>query len=413
VPVVVLDVIDPRDGVGYVPGILGMNLFTDRDLILNGGLSDPSVAISPQQRWIANSNGNFGDATKWNTTIPNDVDRVANFLSAISAPRTINIDANYIVGSINFDNANSYTLSGTGRLTLNSSEGPAGISVITGNHTISAPMTFATDTSLTVLPAGSKLTLSNDVIATGVTINKNGDGTAEMKNVRAGGLELDGGKLVVLHNSTANSAATASDVKSISATSGRIDLKNNALVVRGAASGGTGTLGTWNGSAYTGVTGLIAAGYNGGTQDGAGIVTTESAAVAPNSLTSLAVARAEDAGLAGGAFAGQSVLVGDVLVKYTYGGDANLDGIINGDDYFQIDSAFPAALHGWFNGDFNYDGTINGDDYFIIDSNFPAQGAAFPSDIPDQSSGLLAVPEPASVAILLPCWLLLNRRRRV
>ena len=413
VPVVVLDVIDPRDGVGYVPGILGMNLFTDRDLILNGGLSDPSVAISPQQRWIANANGNFGDGTKWNTTIPNDVDRVANFLSAITAPRTINIDANYTVGSINFDNANSYTLSGTGRLTLNSSEGPAGITVASGNHTISAPMTFATDTSLTVLPAGSKLTISNDVIATNAVINKNGDGTAEMKNVRAKALELDGGKLVVLHNATANSTATVSDVKSISATSGRLDLKNNALIVRGTNSGGTGTIGTWNGTAYAGVTGLIASGSNGGTQDGAGIVTTEPSATSGNTLTALAVARAEDVGLAGGTFAGRSVLAGDVIVKYTYGGDSNLDGSITGDDYFQIDSAFPANLHGWLNGDFNYDGFINGDDYFIIDSNFPAQGAAFPSDVPGQSDGLLLVPEPASVAIIFPSLLMLRRRRRV
>src|SRR5438067_732383 len=29
VPVLLLDVPDPRDGVGYIPGILGMNLFTD------------------------------------------------------------------------------------------------------------------------------------------------------------------------------------------------------------------------------------------------------------------------------------------------------------------------------------------------------------------------------------------------
>ena len=53
---------------------------------------------------------------------------------------------------------------------------------------------------------------------------------------------------------------------------------------------------------------------------------------------------------------------------YTYAGDANLDGKVNGDDYFQIDCSFtsPARLTA-STGDFNYDGKINGDDYFLID----------------------------------------------
>ncbi len=103
----------------------------------------------------------------------------------------------------------------------------------------------------------------------------------------------------------------------------------------------------------------------------------------------------------------------DTLIGYTYSGDANLDGMINGDDYFQIDSAFPTGGHGWFNGDFNYDGVVNGDDYFIIDSNFPAQGQPFP---PSGSAGALvgvtAVPEPATISLVASVALLLGRRRR-
>ena len=65
-------------------------------------------------------------------------------------------------------------------------------------------------------------------------------------------------------------------------------------------------------------------------------------------------------------------------MKYTYGGDANLDGVINIDDYTQIDSSISAggALKGWLNGDFNYDGNIDIDDYTIIDSNIAIQGPA-------------------------------------
>jgi Ca2+-binding RTX toxin-like protein len=54
-----------------------------------------------------------------------------------------------------------------------------------------------------------------------------------------------------------------------------------------------------------------------------------------------------------------------VLVMYTWGGDADLSGELNGDDYFFIDS----DAVGYYDGSFDYSGEINGDDYFIIDSN--------------------------------------------
>jgi len=62
-----------------------------------------------------------------------------------------------------------------------------------------------------------------------------------------------------------------------------------------------------------------------------------------------------------------------VLVKYTWNGDANIDGVVNADDYFQIDSGFISQKGGWYNGDFNYDTVINADDYFLIDSAFIGQ----------------------------------------
>jgi hypothetical protein len=66
----------------------------------------------------------------------------------------------------------------------------------------------------------------------------------------------------------------------------------------------------------------------------------------------------------------------DVRIKYSYNGDANLDGMINFDDYFRIDSAYleQPANPAYEQGDFNYDGSINFDDYFLIDSTFLGQG---------------------------------------
>src|SRR5205814_1903472 len=109
--------------------------------------------------------------------------------------------------------------------------------------------------------------------------------------------------------------------------------------------------------------------------DGAsGIVTSQSDAVAPNALTTVGVTESSTAlGLSSGATAvwrGQVVDDTAVLIRYTYNGDANLSGAINGDDYFLIDAGFGSQANIYGNGDFDQNGKINADDYFIIDSNY-------------------------------------------
>jgi hypothetical protein len=276
--------------------------------------------------------------------------------------------------------------------------GSATIDVAAGSHTISAPLNLADDTIVTVQPS-STLTISN-LQASTRTITKAGAGTLITNGVRAHALVVNGGTMKI----AAGGGTTRVDTLTVM-PDGKLDLNDQKLITHDA-------VGSWNGSAYTGVTGLLAKGANGGDWSGTtGIVTTQSGASGGNTLTGLAVARADDVGYAGGTFGGVSVASGDTLVMYTYAGDANLDGTINGDDYFQIDSAFPAGAHGWINGDFNYDGVINGDDYFIIDSNFPAQGAPFPTSAAP-IAGVIAVPEPAALSLAALATLPLLRRRR-
>ena len=226
--------------------------------------------------------------------------------------------------------------------------------------------------------------------------------------VREAALTINGGQVTISPN---GSAAGTSRVANLSISAGgRLDLTNNKLIVAG------GDVGSFVGSSYTGVTGLIAGGRNGGTDgnwSGSGIVTSS----ASGNLTSLAVATGQQTGRAGGTFGGISVAAGDVLVMYTYGGDANLDGKINVDDYGRIDFNVPIGTNGWFNGDFNYDGKINVDDYGIIDFNVGIQGAPFAvtSEIAatPRVASLTAVPEPCAMGLLvLSGGLMLRRRRR-
>jgi hypothetical protein len=163
----------------------------------------------------------------------------------------------------------------------------------------------------------------------------------------------------------------------LDAADAKLNLSDNDMILDYAA--GNSPIGVWNGwTGYSGVSGMIARGFNFGAWDGSGLVTTTSAARA--GVTTLASAEARELlGITGTQTAlwdGQTVDATTILVKYTYAGDANLDGAINGGDYGIIDNfvQVPGAW-GYFNGDFNHDGVIDGGDYGILDNNVQAQGA--------------------------------------
>ncbi len=92
-------------------------------------------------------------------------------------------------------------------------------------------------------------------------------------------------------------------------------------------------------------------------------------------------------------FGGLAVTPDDILVKYTYTGDANLSGAVTFDDYVGMDNAFFGLIPnlGWATGDINFDGTINFDDYSKVDQAFFFQGAPLSGE-----GGVAAVPEPGT-----------------
>ena len=96
---------------------------------------------------------------------------------------------------------------------------------------------------------------------------------------------------------------------------------------------------------------------------------------------------------------------------------------MNADDYTLIDRGFAKGLTGWSNGDFNYDSMINAADYMMIDTSF---GILHPSGLSpsflatrEEEFGqayvnqlIAAVPEPASIGLLLGLGTLGMARRR-
>jgi autotransporter-associated beta strand protein len=97
-----------------------------------------------------------------------------------------------------------------------------------------------------------------------------------------------------------------------------------------------------------------------------------------------------------------------VIVAYTYYGDANVDGKVNALDFNAVATNFGAAGGKiWSQGDFNYDGFVNTLDFNSLAANFN-QSIAIPAA---PALGTL-VPEPASVALLAGLMCLTRRRAR-
>jgi hypothetical protein len=232
----------------------------------------------------------------------------------------------------------------------------------------------------------------------------NNPAAAGIQEQRLSSLNVSGGSVIVdPAASKSNRTLLVAGSLSISGATGKLDLGNGDLIVHG------GSLST--------ITGLIKSGYNSGTWSGVGIASA-SAAGDTTHLTALGVMQS-----LGNSFDGVSSTSSDVLVKYTYYGDANLDGKVDGSDYSKIDSAVLTGATGWANGDFNYDGVINGSDYTLLDNAFNTQSAVLSAQISDPTVQIAdeispagatsAVPEPTTLGLLgIGAIGLLSRRKR-
>jgi hypothetical protein len=99
----------------------------------------------------------------------------------------------------------------------------------------------------------------------------------------------------------------------------------------------------------------VAAWYSGGARTGGGIGS--SAAAAANSTTVAIVANTAVPGVAYFSnYGGISLTPTDLLLRYTYVGDLNLDGLLDGKDLARVLEGYSTGMTGWANGDVDYSG---------------------------------------------------------
>lgn len=381
--------------------------------------------------WNTDSDGDWSDASKWAGTsadpTPNTNSEIARLL-ATTAPRTINVDQDFTINGININSPNTYTISGTGKLTLNSptqSGIDGSLTVVAGNHVISAPLASRVRVAASIA-AGTSLKTPG-IIAEGATgedfsdvldFVKTGTGTFETGHLRFDVVTVSGGTVKLTADGT---DAATSEVNSITFAGGtaptaKLDLTNNSMIVDWDS-----TADPARPNAIFSIRARIVNGYNAGDWLGNGITSSSAAA-----NSTYAIGYGDAATLALTEFGGRIVDGEATLIRYTRKGDHDLDRDVDFDDLLSLaqnyDAAYdptgPGGPRLWSQGDFTYDGITNFDDLLALAQNYGSTalsadqlsslGESFSSD---WTLALSMVPEPASLSLIAGASMFLRRRR--
>jgi hypothetical protein len=372
-------------------------------------------------QWGVDGGGSWGDAEHWNGILPDKAGAEADFrtslVTASSAPGIIVLDGNRTVGALTFDNAttdginpNSFIIApGTGGSLRIENNGPAGVNVVSGTHTIAVPIIMADSTTVDIAPASTLYTTGGISVNDGKSLRKTNAGRLDISGglklgagsslmAEAGGITVDsirGGSLAIRRGAMVAIKPAGGSVNRISGLSfdgtadaweGTLDLADSSLIVQATPE--------TRDQVLQDITNQMRTGRKNGAWTGNGI---RSSAAQVNSFTGLAVLLNYKYGSTKPLlemFSEESVDNSCILIKYTWNGDGNLDGVVNADDYFLIDTGFVTQTGGYHNGDFNYDGLINADDYFLIDSAYIGQSGKLSAGIRPN-----AVPEPNVLAV--------------
>jgi T5SS/PEP-CTERM-associated repeat protein/autotransporter-associated beta strand protein len=418
---------------------VGHNTGTGTLTVANGGLvtAANSMVIGG---FLSGAGGNV--TISGNSTVTTPVAEIGIFNGTtgtvtISTGSTLNATQNLDLGGSSISGTNG----GTGTLTLNT------------GVTITTPLTtFFSNTSSINISGGSLITASLDSFntgngsiqlsdpSTGYSLNLNGSsGTSTYSGsiTGTGSLNKSGGSTQVLAGTenTTGAVLITGGTLVLSGQSKFASLVNSSSIVRVSGSGnvlsvgsllliGGGTLDITSDALDIGTANLAsttaqaAQAYNNG-WNGSGLMSSTAAADTRH-LTAIGVIQNNQGGAplykASHPFEGTVPGIGDILARYTYYGDANLDGKVDGSDDTLIDNGFLTHLTGWFNGDFNYDGVVNGSDYSLIDNAFDTQGAQLSAEIAMPtaqlaSSTTTSVPEPATLGLLVTGGIGILRRR--
>ncbi len=329
-----------------------------------------AVAVGGTVSW--DSAGGDGNGTAWDTTS-------FNWNNGALTP-TVYTDGDLVT----FDDTNN----GDYSVTLSSTVSPGDITVnnSAGNYLITGSGTIAGSGSLT--KTGTR-TLTLDTVNTysgGTTVGGGNLIVGVHGALPDGTLAITGGTLQLGTNTGLTQVTSLAIINS-----GVLDVTNNELIITYGSSDPMGT-----------IQGYLASGYNNGTWNGPGIISS----AAYGYKYGLGYADGAD-GVVPGLSSGQ------IEVKYTLYGDANLDGVVNGSDFSILAANFGTGVTNWDQGNFLFTSSVNGADFSALAGNFGqgANGADASVSASDLAAldafaaangiSLANVPEPASTSLVI------------
>jgi len=250
----------------------------------SGGFVTLSIATSGLvASWSVDASGNWTTGGNWSPSEPNAAGDTASFGAAITAPRTVTLDANRSIGNITFNNANAYTIAPAAAEVLTVGDGTADktLQVISGSHTIAAGLVLSATTITADIVAGQSLTLSGPIsgsatltkgVSAGTLVLTGSNSYTGGTNINLGTVEFAanalGGTVVSIDGGTLRYAAgNTEDVSTKTVTVGiggaTIDTNGNDVTLAnaignagtgGLTKAGAGTLTLGGSNSYTGST---------------------------------------------------------------------------------------------------------------------------------------------------------------
>jgi fibronectin-binding autotransporter adhesin len=273
--------------------------------------------------------------------------------------------------------------------------------------------------SVTVNSSGNySITGGGTIVDTGA-FTKTGTSTLTLGvGLTASSLAISGGNVVLASNTTSGTGSAGHPGSNVNITSltiapgSLLDITNNHVLIDYTSSDPIAT-----------IYGYLKTGFNNGAWNGTSGIISSSAQTATNGLH-------YGVGWADGADGTKNVLglsSGQILLKYTLLGDANLDGTVNGSDFSILAANFGLGVTNWDQGNFLFGSSVNGSDFSALAANFGQgdSGAATVTaadvaalDAFAAANGLPqpvidAVPEPAAIGLAVCAGMgVLGRRRR-
>ncbi len=211
--------------------------------------------------------------------------------------------------------------------------------------------------------------------------------SASTVTVTNGTLDLANNPTIAIGSLTIKSASVAMPtaigtpdqliLQALTLTNGVLDLNDNVMFIQY----------TPGSDPISSIVAALRSGFNNGGWNGPGIV---SSAISLTPNYSLGWADGADGVVAG-------LPSGQIEVKYTLLGDANLDGTVNGSDFSILAANFGKGVTNWDQGNFLFSSAVNGADFSALAANF-GQGDSWPATSSTEATQLTSAPKANSSA---------------